>query len=130
LGGRRPAEPPPPPRRTAWGPRAAKTALAAKARSIAKAPPTNGAPAKNPWSVALDKLELAGHRVAITDRGTTPAVELGLADLIASVRDVRTDGKKPWPFDASFRVVQGGRFTARGRVAPDGRAADAALQLT
>src|SRR5207253_1780870 len=47
-----------------------------------------------------------------------------------SVRDVRTDGKKPWPFDASFRVVQGGRFTARGRVAPDGRTADAMLKLT
>src|SRR5206468_1494645 len=69
-------------------------------------------------------------RVGITDRGTTPAVELGLADLKASVRDVRTDGKKPWPFDASFRVVQGGRFTARGRVAPDGRTADAMLKLT
>ena len=43
---------------------------------------------------------------------------------------MRTDGKKPWPFDASFRVVQGGRFTARGSVAPDGRAADATLTLT
>jgi hypothetical protein len=89
-----------------------------------------GTPAAKPWTVALGKLELGGHRVAVTDRGVTPAVELGLADLKASVRDVRTDGKKPWPFDASFRVVQGGRFSARGTVAPDGRAADARLTLT
>jgi uncharacterized protein involved in outer membrane biogenesis len=87
------------------------------------------APPGKAWTVALDKLELVGHRVAITDRGVTPAVELGVADLAASVRDVRTDGKKPWPFDASFRLVQGGRFSARGSVAPDGRAAEATLRL-
>jgi uncharacterized protein involved in outer membrane biogenesis len=96
------------------------------ARASAARPP---APAK-PWTVALEKLELGDHRITITDRGVTPAVELGLADLKASVRAVRTDGKKPWPFDASFRVVQGGRFTARGSVAPDGRAVDATLTVT
>jgi hypothetical protein len=95
----------------------------------ARAPQATAPPTK-PWSVALDKLELADHRVAMTDRGVTPAVEVGLAELKATVRDVRTDGKKPWPFDASFRVVQGGRFTARGSVAPDGRAADAMLAVT
>ena len=92
--------------------------------------PATPTPPEKVWTVALDKLELADHRVTITDRGVSPAVELGLAELKASVRDVRTDGKKPWPFDASFRVVQGGRFTARGSVAPDGRAADATLTLT
>ena len=98
-------------------------------RVPASRPPAPAPPAK-PWSVALEKLELADHRVAITDRGVSPAVEIGLAELKASVRDVRTDGKKPWPFDASFRVVQGGRLTARGSVAPDGGAADATLTLT
>jgi hypothetical protein len=108
----------------------AAPAKAAKAAPRAKATPANAAPAEKPWSVALDRLELADHRIAVTDRGVTPAVELGIAELKASVRDVRTDGTKPWPFDASFRVVQGGRFTARGHVAPDGRAADATLTLT
>ena len=102
---------------------------ASRPRGPAARPPAP-APPEKAWSVALEKLELADHRVAITDRGVTPAVEVGLAELRASVRDVRTDGKKPWPFDASFRVVQGGRFTARGSVAPDGRAADATLTLT
>lgn len=92
-------------------------------RKVAPAPPAAA------WTVALDRLELADHRVAVTDRGVTPALEFGLTEVKASVRDVRTGGKKPWPFDASFRVVQGGRFTARGSVAPDGRAADATLTL-
>jgi hypothetical protein len=95
----------------------------------ARGPQAPASPAR-PWSVALDTLELADHGVAITDRGVTPAIDVGLAELKASVRDVRTDGKKPWPFDASFRVVQGGRVTARGSVAPDGRAADATLTVT
>src|SRR5262249_29029381 len=103
------------------------------ARAPARVPasrPAAVASTEKPWSVAVTNVELADHRVAITDRGVTPAIELGLAELKASVRDVRTDGKKAWPFDASFRVVQGGRFTARGSVAPDGRQADVALTLT
>jgi Domain of Unknown Function (DUF748) len=114
-----PAEPPKPAR-----------VPARKPVRMPASPPTARAPAAKPWSVAVANLELIDHRIAITDRGVTPAVDLGIADLKASIRDVRTDGKKAWPFDASFRVVQGGRFTARGSVAPDGRAADATLQLT
>jgi len=102
---------------------------------VASSPAPKGAssPASEvakPWTVALGKLDLVNHRLAITDRSVTPAVELGIGELKVSVRDVRTDGKKPWPFDASFRVVQGGRFTARGSLAPNGRAADATLTLT
>src|SRR5262249_35754029 len=110
-----PAEPPKPAR----APARVRASRAAAAASTEK-----------PWSVAVTNVELTDHRVAVTDRGVTPALELGVADLKASVRDVRTDGKKAWPFDASFRVLQGGRFTARGSVAPDGRQADVALTLT
>jgi Domain of Unknown Function (DUF748) len=117
LAALRPAEPPKPVRRPA-------------SRPSATAPTAKAAPAAKPWSVAVTALELADHRVAITDRSVKPAVELGLAELKARVRDVRTDGKKAWPFDASFRVVQGGRFAARGSVAPDGGRADATLKLT
>ena len=111
LAALRPAEPP-------------KTARVTPPR------PAASAPAAKPWRVAVDKLELGGHRVAVSDRSVTPAVELGVTELKASVRDVRTDGRKPWPFDAGFRVVQGGRFSAKGTLAPDGRAADVTLTLT
>lgn len=108
--------------------------LAALSPAVAEpaARPTTRRPAAGattPWAVALGKLELADHRVAIIDHGVTPAVEVGLTDVRATVRDVRTDGAKAWPFEASFRIVQGGRFSARGSVAPDGRAADVTLAL-
>ena len=93
--------------------------------------PARRAPAATtkPWTVALGTFDLAGHRVAVTDRSVTPAFALGVEEIKAKVRDVRSDGKKPFPFDASFRVKQGGRFTAAGRVAPDGSAAEATLTV-
>jgi uncharacterized protein involved in outer membrane biogenesis len=87
------------------------------------------AAASKPWTVALAKLDLANHRLAVADRSVTPAVELELDRINVGLRGVRSDGKKPWPFDASLRVKQGGRLMARGRVAPDGRAADVTLTL-
>jgi len=85
-------------------------------------------PAK-PWAVALGAFDLADHRVAVTDRSVTPIVQLELTGLKVSARDLHTDGKKPVPFDAAFRITQGGRFTAKGQVAPDGTSADATLSL-
>jgi hypothetical protein len=87
------------------------------------------APASRPWTVALDKADLVGHRLALADQSVTPAVQLELTGIRTSVRALRSDGKKPVPFDASFRVTQGGRFTAKGRLAPDGTAADATLTV-
>ena len=99
------------------------------ARSAAPAPASGRPAAAKPWTFALGRLELAGHRLAVSDRSVTPTVELGIDGIKATVRDVRSDGKKPFPFDASFGVAQGGRFTARGNVAPDGRAAQATLAI-
>ena len=90
---------------------------------------TTPAPAGKSWAVALGKFDLADHRLALADQSVTPAVQLEMTGIKASARDLRSDGKKPFPFDASLRVTQGGRFTAKGRVAPDGTAADATLSL-
>jgi uncharacterized protein involved in outer membrane biogenesis len=99
-----------------------------RAPAAAPARPAPAATAR-PWTVALGKLDLAGHRLAIADRSVTPIVQIGIDGIKASARELRSDGKKPFPFDASFRVVQGGRFTVRGQVAPDGRAAEVTLTL-
>jgi uncharacterized protein involved in outer membrane biogenesis len=102
------------------------------ARASAAGParvPAAPAPASRPWTVALDRFDLADHRVAIADRTVTPAVQLDMNGIKMSARELRSDGKKPVPFDASFRVTQGGRVTAKGRVAPDGTAADATLTV-
>jgi hypothetical protein len=105
-----------------------RTSTAAPARP-ARGPAAPAAPADTPWTVALDRFDVAEHRLAITDRSVSPAVQLEINGIRVSARDVRTDGKKPFPLDASFRVAQGGRFTAKGRVAPDGSTADATLTL-
>lgn len=86
-------------------------------------------PAAKPWTVAVEKLDLADHRLAVTDRSVTPAVALRIDGIKVNARGLHTDGKKAIPFDASFHVAQGGRFTASGRVAPDGSSAEAKLTL-
>jgi hypothetical protein len=79
--------------------------------------------------VALGSLDVANHRLAIADRSVTPAVQIDVTGIKLSARELRTDSTKPVPFDAAFRITQGGRFTAKGRVAPDGTSADATLTL-
>jgi uncharacterized protein involved in outer membrane biogenesis len=88
------------------------------------------APVSKPWTVAVGRFDLGDHRVAVTDRSVTPNVELELSGIKVSARDLRTDGKKPIPFDAAFGVKQGGRFTAKGLVAPDGTTAEATLAVS
>jgi hypothetical protein len=104
-----PAEPAHPPARTSTSPR----------------PP----PAARPWTVALDQLDLVDHRLAVVDRSVTPAVALQVDGIKVSARGLHTGGKEAIPFDATFRVAQGGSFTASGRVAPDGGSAEAKLTL-
>ncbi|HEU4371836.1 MAG TPA: DUF748 domain-containing protein [Methylomirabilota bacterium] len=87
------------------------------------------APAAKPWTTAVGKLDLDGHRLAVADRSVTPAVELQIDGIKVSARDWRSDGKKAFPFDASFRVAQGGRFAAKGLAAPDGTSAEARLSV-
>ena len=102
---------------------------APRAARPARAPTPAPAPASKAWTVALDKFDLVEHRLAITDRSTKPAVQLDLTGIKMSARELRSDGKKPVPFDASFRITQGGRVTAKGRAAPDGTTADATLTV-
>jgi uncharacterized protein involved in outer membrane biogenesis len=88
------------------------------------------APASKPWTLALDKFDGTEHRVVITDRSVTPNVQLELTGIALSARDIRSDGKKPIAFESAFRVTQGGRFTAKGSVAPDGSRADGTVSVT
>ena len=87
------------------------------------------APASKPWTLALEKFDGGDHRVAVTDRSVTPNVEFELTGVMVSARDLRSDGKKPISFETAFRVTQGGRFTAKGSVAPDGSRAEATVNV-
>jgi uncharacterized protein involved in outer membrane biogenesis len=105
----------------------AHPAATAPPRARAVAPAT--APATKPWTIALAAFELANHRVAVADQSATPTVQLDLTATKVSARELRSDGKKPIPFEASVSIAQGGRVTAKGRVAPDGSSAEAALRV-
>jgi len=87
-------------------------------------------PGPKPWTVAVEKLDLVDHGIAITDQSVTPAVAVKLEGIKVNARGVRTDGNKPIAFDTSFGVAPGGRFTASGLVAPDGASAEAKLTLS
>jgi uncharacterized protein involved in outer membrane biogenesis len=93
-----------------------------------KASPPAAGPA--PWTVAVEKVDFLDHRFALTDQSVSPAVTMQIEDVKINARGLRSDGKKPFPFDASFRVAAGGRFTASGLVAPDGGSAEARLSLS
>jgi uncharacterized protein involved in outer membrane biogenesis len=106
----------------------ARASAPARATAPARAPaPT--APAAKPWAVAVAKLDLADHRVAIVDRSVTPNLQLELTGIKVNARELRSDGKKPVPFDAALGITPGGRVTARGLVAPDGTRAEATVNL-
>jgi uncharacterized protein involved in outer membrane biogenesis len=94
--------------------------------------PTSPRPVSGPkpWTVAVDKLDLVDQRLTVTDQSVTPAVAMQIEGIKVNARGLRTDGNKPIAFDTSFRVAQGGRFTASGLVAPDGGSAEAKLTLS
>jgi uncharacterized protein involved in outer membrane biogenesis len=87
------------------------------------------APGAKPWTIAVDKVDVVDHRVAVTDQSVSPVVAVQIEGTKVNARDVRIDGNKPIPFDTSFRIVQGGRFTASGRIAADGSSADARVTV-
>jgi hypothetical protein len=97
------------------------------ARASTSPPPAS---AVKPWTVAVEKVDLGDHRLALADRSVTPPVALQVDGIKVNARGIDTAGKKVIPFDAAFRVAQGGRFTASGRVAPDGGSAEAKLTLS
>lgn len=103
----------------------------APAKAPAKAAPPKAASAKAApaWAVALGRFDFANHTVSVVDQGLTPPVQLDLTDIKVTARDVRTNGKKPFPVDASLRIAQGGALTVKGRAMPDGSAAEAAVTL-
>jgi len=87
------------------------------------------APGVKPWTIAVDKVDVVDHRVAVTDQSVSPAVAVQIEGTKVNARDVRIEGNKPIPFDTSFRIAQGGRFTASGRIAADGSSADARVTI-
>jgi uncharacterized protein involved in outer membrane biogenesis len=107
----------------------ARPPAAAAARPAGAAARAAAAPAARPWAIALAKIDLADHRVAVTDQTVSPAAQLEVSGIKVSVRDFRTDDTRPVPFEAALDLAKTGRFTASGRAAADGSLAEATLRL-
>ncbi len=96
------------------------------------APATTRSQAKaegNPWSLALDSLQLEDFTLALADRSLEPAPLLDIVAQRVALSDLRNDGKTPAGFEADLAIKQGGSINVTGRLAPNFENADAQLTV-
>ncbi len=115
--------------RSTQGPIDLVEALQAVAHSFSKPASEPAAPAGTPWHFKAQQLELAAFSAAFRDEKVKPAAGFAIDDIGITVDNLSDDLKAPLPVRASFRVRDGGSFTAEGQVVPAGPAAEVKLNL-
>ncbi|HKU47911.1 MAG TPA: DUF748 domain-containing protein, partial [Burkholderiales bacterium] len=85
--------------------------------------------AGKPWRYALDAFEIGGLKIALADRGFSPPVAYDIEPLTVSVKDIRSEGKRPIRLDAALRVAQGGAFKLSAEAGPAFDRASARMTL-
>ncbi|HYG13833.1 MAG TPA: DUF748 domain-containing protein, partial [Methylophilaceae bacterium] len=95
-----------------------QTALAQlpAATSVAPAKQEAAPSSPSPWKVALGELALDNGSVHFADKSTPTPVVLDVQNAEISLRDGSLDLSKPLPVKAAFKLKQGGRFDASGKV--------------
>lgn len=91
------------------------------------AAPAQSGPAA--WRYRVDQVGLAGFQVAVRDETMQPAGGLTLRQIEATVRGISDNLNTPLPVKLAFRVKEGGRFQAFGKVIPARLRADIKLKL-
>lgn len=86
--------------------------------------------AAKPWQFRLGKIEMSDWAIRLRDEGVSPAGELALEAVAASVEAVTQDMSQPLPAQLAFKVASGGQFEAAGQYTPAGTRADFRLKLT
>jgi uncharacterized protein involved in outer membrane biogenesis len=84
---------------------------------------------KEGFSLAVDRAEIAGYVVALTDQTFQPAIQYDLEQLNATITKVAMPPKSPSPFEMSLRVKQGGTVKAKGALDLRGPNADARFEV-
>ena len=69
---------------------------------------------KKGFSIALDRAEIAGYAVALTDESFQPAIRYDLEQLNATASKIAFPPTNPSSFEMSLRVKQGGSIKAKG----------------
>jgi hypothetical protein len=98
------------------------------ASKAATAPPA-GAEAAAPWRYRVGQLALSGLGLVLRDEGVTPAAELALENIAATIDGISENMKAPLPLKASLAVKSGGRLEMAGKLTPADAAADLQLKL-
>jgi outer membrane protein OmpA-like peptidoglycan-associated protein len=80
------------------------------------------------WSVQANRLALSGLAVEVED----PAIGLRtqLSDAFLRAEQAGTDVARPVPFEAGFRLREGGQFAMKGQAVPAAQSVEADVQLS
>lgn len=93
-------------------------------QATATQPPLNSAstataPAKNPaWSFGLKRFALQHADIHIEDQSTPVPVILDVSDGKIEIADLSQQMARALPVKATFKVKQGGQFSAQGKLSP------------
>jgi hypothetical protein len=104
--------------------------LGNKAAPKAVAPSTAAAEAAAPWRYTVGQLALSGFGLVLRDEGISPAAELVLENIAATIDGVSENMKAPLPLKASLGVKSGGRVEMAGKLTPADAATDLQLKLS
>jgi uncharacterized protein involved in outer membrane biogenesis len=107
-----------------------RTASSAPAAATGAAPPARRVDDRDGgWRYRVGKIEARDFGLALREESVKPALSLVLDDIDASVEGVSEDQKAALPVRLQFRVRQGGRFEAIGKVSPATPSADLRLKV-
>jgi Domain of Unknown Function (DUF748) len=82
------------------------------------------------WKLALKQLEVTNSQLHIEEQSAASPVVLDLQKIALEARDASLDLTRAIPLKAGFSIQQGGRFEAKGKLAPAPLMADMQIQLT
>jgi hypothetical protein len=71
-------------------------------------------PSDTPVAVAVESIELTGHKVAWMEQSVDPAIRYNLEGIAFKLGNYTTDGAKPFRFEFAAAVAQGGKISAAG----------------
>jgi hypothetical protein len=82
------------------------------------APAAASAKSSSDWKLAADTLRVANATIRIEDKSLPTPMTLDVQNGEVEARNVTLDTAKPIPLKAGFKIKQGGRFSANGKIAP------------
>ena len=84
----------------------------------------------SPWDMQVNAIKLNNADIHFIDRTATKPVNLDITQANMALENTSLDLTKPLPVKASFRVKQGGQFSAKGQLWPSPFKANLGLRLS